>query len=80
MKNMTAELALSLALNDRNIYGFTLLHTIENERGLDVVFSDKDNKIWSLTEEIDVEECRRLYNRAKAIQRKRMAWRATFLK
>ena len=84
--NTVSTLALNLALNNRGIYGVTIVDTMENNNGLDVEFKRPDCYYkgsivsWVLGEEITPEETHRLVARAFAMPRKRMALRATFIK
>ena len=84
--NTVSTLALNLGLNSRGIYSVTVVDTFENEKGLDVEFKRPDCYYkgsivsWVLGEEITPEETHKLVKRASAIQRKRMAIRATFIK
>lgn len=84
--NTVSILALNLALNNRGIYGVTIVDTMENNNGLDVEFKRPDCYYkgsivsWVLGEEITPEETHELVVRAKAISRKRMALRATTIK
>ena len=84
--NTLVTLALNLGLNSRGIYGVTVVDTFENDKGLDVEFKRPNcyfkNSIisWVLGDEITAEESRELISRAKAMPRKRMAVRATFIK
>lgn len=84
--NTVTTLALNLALNNRGIYGVTIVDTMENGNGLDVEFKRPDCYYkgsilcWVLGEEITPEETHKLVARASAISRKRMAVRATFIK
>lgn len=84
--NTVSTLALKLALNNRGIYGVTVVDTMENNNGLDVEFKRPDCYYkgsivsWVLGEEITPEETHRLVARASAMPRKRMALRATFIK
>lgn len=84
--NTVFTLALNLALNNRSIYGVTIVDTYENGNGLDVEFKRpncyyKSSIVsWVLGEEITPEETHELVVRAKAISRKRMAVKATTIK
>lgn len=84
--NTVSTLALNLALNNRGIYGVTIVDTMENGNGLDVEFKRPDCYYkgsivsWVLGEEITPEESHKLVARVSAISRKRMALRATFIK
>lgn len=70
MNTVVNTLALNLALNNRGIYGATVVDTYNNVYGLDIIFR----------EEVSDEEARELTIRAEAISRKRMAIRATYIK
>lgn len=79
--NTVSTLALNLALNNRGIYGVTIVDTYNNVYGLDIIFRNPEDKhFWGLAEEVSDEEARELTIRAEAISRKRMAIRATYIK
>ena len=84
--NTVTTLALNLGLNNRGIYNVTVIDTFENGVGLDVEFKRANQYYkgsiasWVLGDEITAEESRKLAARAKAMPRKRMALRATFIK
>lgn len=81
MNTVVNTLALNLALNNRGIYGATVVDTYNNVYGLDIIFRNPEDKhFWGLAEEVSDEEARELTIRAEAISRKRMAIRATYIK
>lgn len=81
MNTVISTLALNMALNNRGIYGATVVDTYNNVYGLDIIFRNPEDKhFWGLAEEVSDEEARELTIRAKAISRKRMAIRATTIK
>lgn len=86
MNTVVNTLALNLALNNRGIYGVTIIDTMENNNGLDVEFKRPDCYYkgsivsWVLGEEITPEETHELIERAIKMPRRRMAVRATFIK
>lgn len=81
MNTVVNTLALNLALNNRGIYGATVVDTYNNVYGLDVIFKNQEDKhYWDLAEEVSDEEARELTIRAEAMPRKRMALRATTIK
>lgn len=81
MNTVISTLALNMALNNRGIYGATVVDTYNNVYGLDIIFRNPEDKhFWGLAEEVSDEEARELTIRAEAISRKRMAIRATYIK
>ena len=79
--NLIFNLALNLALNNRVIYGATIIDTIEENGELDVLFKQKDTSHnWCLTDKITAEESCNLVNYVAKLPRKRMMMRATFIK
>lgn len=79
--NLIFNLALNLALNNRGIYGATIIDTFEEDGDLDVLFKQRDaSHNWYLTNKITAEESCNLVAYVAKLPRKRMAIRATFIK